>query len=103
MSEFQWELPCDPSDLAYFRRRIGEEGVTLILAISAQMHGKNSQEAEIVVDTTVEEKNITYPVDTKQYRKIIGRCWKLADKEGVRLRRRYRKEVCSAVGSTLEP
>ena len=93
MSHFQWEFPCDPSDLVYFRARIGEEGVALILAISAQMHGKRSQERELVIDTTVQEKNITYPVDTKQYGKIIQRCWKLADKEGVRLRRRYRKEV----------
>ncbi len=93
MSQFQWELPCDPSDLVYFRVRIGEEGVAMILAISAQMHGKRCQETEVVIDSTVQEKNITYPVDTKQYRKIIARCWKLADKEGVRLRRRYRKEV----------
>jgi IS5 family transposase len=93
MTEIQWELPCDPSDLIYFRKRIGEEGVTLILAVSAQMHGKRSQEEEIVVDSTVQEKNITYPTDTKQYRKIIARCWKLADAHGVRLRRRYGKEV----------
>ncbi len=93
MSQLQWEWPCDPSDLVYFRARIGEEGVMLILAISAQMHGKRCQEAEVVIDSTAQEKNITYPVDTKQYRKIIVRCWKLADKEGVSLRRRYRKEV----------
>lgn len=55
MSEFQWELPCDPSDLVYFRNRIGEQGVTLILAISAQMHGKKCQEAEIVIDSMVQE------------------------------------------------
>jgi glucokinase len=33
----------------------------------------------------VQEKNITYPTDTKQYRKIIARCWKLADRQGIRL------------------
>lgn len=65
----------------------------MILAVSAQMHGKRAQEAEIVVDSTVQEKNITHPTDTKQYRKIIARCWKLADAQGVALRRRYRKEV----------
>ena len=27
MSDFQWQLPCDPSDLVYFRQRIGEQGV----------------------------------------------------------------------------
>jgi IS5 family transposase len=97
MSDFQWELPCDPSDLVYFRGRIGEKGVALILAVSARMHGKRAKESEVIVDSTVQEKNITYPLDTKQYRKIIMRCWKLADGSGVRLRRRYRKEVGACI------
>ena len=29
-SRFQWELPCDPSDLSYFRKRIGEDGAESI-------------------------------------------------------------------------
>ena len=70
LSDFQWELPCDPSDLVYFRQRIGEQGVALILAVSAQLHGARAQEREVVGDSTVQEKNVTYPVDTKQYRKI---------------------------------
>ncbi len=93
MSEFQWEVPCDPSDLVYFRRRIGETGVALILAATARLHGKKSLESEVVVDTTVQEKNVTYPVDTKLYRKVIVRCWREADRHGVKLRRRYAKEV----------
>ena len=80
MSDFQWQLPCDRSDLVYFRQRIGEQGVALILAVSAQMHGERAKESEVVVDSTVQEKKVTYPLDTKQYRKIIIRCWKLADK-----------------------
>ena len=97
MKEFQWDVPCDPSDLVYFRRRIGSEGVTLILAFSAQLHGSGAEEKEVVIDTTVQEKNITHPTDTKLARKIIQRCWKLADDQGVRLRRRYRKEVKSCL------
>ena len=93
MSEFQWEVPCDPSDLVYFRRRIGEEGVTLIMGISASMHGERARESEVVIDTTALEKNITWPTDTKLCRKIIGRCWKVADRNGVKLRRRYGREV----------
>ena len=93
MDQFQWDMPCDPSDLVHFRNRIGEEGATLILAATAQMHGKRAQESEIVIDTTVQEKNITHPTDTKLARKIIQRCWKLADQNGVKLRRRYRKDV----------
>ena len=97
MSDFQWEWPCDPSDLVYFGQRIGEQGVALILAVSAQMHGERAQESEVVIDSTVQEKNVTYPLDTKQYRKIIIRCWKLADRSGGRLRRRYRKEVRACI------
>jgi len=93
MTQFQWALPCDPSELVYFRRRIGEQGVVLILAVSARLHGEQASEPTVVVDSTVQEKNITWPTDTKLYHKIIRRCWKLADAHGVRLRRRYRKEV----------
>ena len=57
MSDFQWQLPCDPSDLVYFRQRIGAQGVALILAVSAQMHGERAKECEVVVDSTVQEKN----------------------------------------------
>ena len=93
MSEFQWQVPCDPSDLVYFRKRIGEAGMQRILKVSAELHGDKAQESEVVVDTTVQEKNITYPTDTKLTHKIIHRCWKLADRHGVKLRRRYRKAV----------
>lgn len=93
VEEFQWELPCDPSDLVYFRQRIGEEGVALIFAASAQLHGKKAQEAEVVIDSTVQEKAVTYPTDTKLCRRIIERCWKLANQHEVKLRRRYRKAV----------
>ena len=93
MHEFQWQVPCDPSDLVYFRDRIGEAGMQRILQVSAQLHGPKAREAEVVVDTTVPEKNITHPTDTKLTQKIIHRCWKLADRNGVKLRRRYRKAV----------
>src|SRR5271157_61765 len=97
MSEFQWQPPCDPSDLVYFRQRIGEAGMQRILKVTVQLHGNKSQEREVVVDTTVQEKNITHPTDTKLAHKIIRRCWKLADRNGVKLRRRYRKAVRQCV------
>lgn len=97
MTEFQWQVPCDPSDLVYFRQRIGEAGMHLILQASVQLHGPAAQEKEVVVDTTVQEKNITHPTDTKLTHKIIRRCWQLADRNGVKLRRRYRKAVRAGV------
>jgi len=97
MSEFVWQVPCDPSDLVYFRDRVGEAGMQRILRVSAQLHGDKAQEPEVVVDTTVQEKNITHPTDTKLAHKIIRRCWKLADRNGIKLRRRYRKAVRQGV------
>ncbi len=39
--EFQWALPCDPSSLTNFRKRIGSEGHEKILAISMPCIKKN--------------------------------------------------------------
>lgn len=97
MRDFQWAVPGDPSDLVYFRQRIGEAGMQRILKVTVQLHGDKSQEKEVVVDTTVQEKNLTHPTDTKLAHKIIRRCWKLADGNGVKLRRRYRKAVRQCV------
>ena len=58
---FQWNLPCNPSDLAHFRKRIGESGVEKIFQASIAIHGKAGREREVVIDTTVQEKNITFP------------------------------------------
>lgn len=91
--EFQWQFPCDPSDLVYFRKRIGEKGFERILASSIVIHGKNALEKEVCIDTTVQEKNITFPTDAKLYRKIIVRCLKLAKAASIKLRRSYAKEI----------
>jgi len=93
MANFQWELPCDPTDLVYFRKRIGEAGMEKILQASVELHGEASLEREVVIDTTVQEKNITFPTDTKLRVKVMSRCWKLADEENITLRRSYRREL----------
>jgi IS5 family transposase len=92
--EFQWQLPCDPTSLTHFRKRIGVEGHEKILSVSIMLHAeKVAQEDEICIDTTVQEKNITFPTDAKQYRKIHGKLLKLARREGIPLDRTYEKEV----------
>lgn len=89
---FQWDLPCDASDLVHFRKRIGQDGAVKILKLSIDLHeDKVSKATEVLVDTTVEEKNITFPTDTKLAVKIIKKCHKIADKEGVTLRQNYKR------------
>jgi transposase, IS5 family len=91
--EFQWKLPCDPTDLIYFRQRIGTTGIEKIFAASIVIHGDNAKEAEVCIDTTVQEKAITFPTDAKLYRKIIVHCLKIARANSIPLRRTYAKEI----------
>lgn len=88
---FQWEFPCHPTDLVYFRKRIGEEGMEKILKVSIDLHGRKANEAEVLVDTTVQEKNITFPTDTKLYKRVIEHCVGIAGKEGITLRQSYKR------------
>jgi IS5 family transposase len=88
---FQWESPCHPTDLVYFRKRIGEEGVKKILKVSIDLHGRKAREREVLVDTTVQEKNITFPTDTKLYKRLIEHCVDIAGKERIALRQSYKR------------
>jgi IS5 family transposase len=87
---FQWQYPCDPSDLVHFRHRIGVEGVEKILAVSLLIHGEAELNEDVSIDTTVQEKNITYPTDTKLAVKIIKQCRKIARSEEIQLRQSYK-------------
>ena len=92
-TEFQQTPPCDASELVYFRKRIGPTGVEKIFSASVKLHGDRAEEKEVIVDTTVQEKAITYPTDGKLAIKIINRLNKLAKVECVQQRRTYEKEV----------
>ena len=93
MGHFLWQFPCNPSELVHFRNRIGEMGVEKIFQASILLYGERVLEREVVIDTTVQEKNITFPTDSKLRMKVMGRCWKVAAEEGIRLRRSYRREL----------
>ena len=91
---FQHEKPFDPTELIKFRKRIGEEGAEKLLKLSINLFSrKEVEEKEVCIDTTVQEKNITYPTDAKLRKKIIERCWDIAGKEGIKLRQSYRRTL----------
>ena len=93
---FQYRLPFDPSDFVHFRHRIGKDGMEKIFKQSIDLFGEDmirKEVKEIRVDTTVQEKNITYPTDRKLYEKTIEYCKRIADKKGIKLKRTYTREI----------
>ena len=79
--EFQVALPCHPTDLVKFRQRIGKEGAEEIFTIRVRLHGKDAQEKQVIIDTTVQEKNVTYPTDGKLAIKMIHQLLRIAKEE----------------------
>jgi IS5 family transposase len=91
---FQHEWPFDPTELVKFRKRMGEPGMERILKLSIDLFGeKEIQEKRVLVDSTVQEKNITFPTDTKLQKKIVEKCRFIAEKEGIALRQSYKRTM----------
>lgn len=62
-----------------------------MLSQSVSLHPKAKNEKEVQIDTTVQEKNITFPTDAKLAKKVIDNCIKIAEKEGVKQRQTYKR------------
>jgi len=111
---FTTAAPCAASELVHFRKRIKEEGMELILKESIRVNlaiedarksekdkdeGKDGRgrkpddELTAFIDTTVQEKNITFPTDSKLLNKVIAYCRKVAAKEGTHVRQSYSREL----------
>ena len=95
IKEFQQKLPCHSMELVHFRKRIGVPGMERIFQMSVGLHGESALEDVVHVDTTVQEKNITYPTDSKLAIKIINRLNKIAKSHGISQRRTFIKQVKS--------
>ena len=93
---FEYDLPIDPSSLVRWRKRLGVKEIEKLLhasiraALNANMVSTKSFK-EVIVDTTVMEKAITYPTDSKLIEKARQKLVKQADAEGVQLRQNYNR------------
>jgi IS5 family transposase len=91
---FQHRLPFDRTSLTRWRLRMGEERLMALLqeslaAATRLGAAKPSDFRAVIVDTTVQEKAITFPTDAKLMHRARERLVKLARKHGIALRQSY--------------
>jgi IS5 family transposase len=91
---FQHRLPLDRSSMTNWRNRMGEERLQALLqeslAVATRTGAmKPGDLARVIVDTTVQPKNITFPTDAKLLNRAREKLVKLAKKLGVDLRQSY--------------
>jgi len=94
---FQRSLPAHFTMMNKFRGRIGKEGAEKMLqgiiqtAVKTGALKKRSMR-RVVVDTTVQEKAITFPTDAKLYRKMCEILVSYARDLGIKLRQSYKRK-----------
>jgi IS5 family transposase len=91
---FQHKFPIERSSMTHFRKRVGEDFCVSLLQESLNTAYKLGaltikQCERVVVDTTVQEKAITFPTDAKLRYKAIVHLAKLAKTQGLVLRQSY--------------
>ena len=94
---FRHEPPIDPSSMTRWRQRVGTEGVERLLTetIEAARRGKVVKAKsfeKIIIDTTVMEKAVAYPTDSRLLERARQHLVKLASALGITLRQNYNRE-----------
>ena len=94
---FQTRLPCDPTSLVRWRQRLGEAGVEELLAqtisaAQAMRAVKASELDRVIVDSTVQEKAVAHPTDSRLLEVARVKLVKLARRHGLKLRQSYERE-----------
>ena len=91
---FRHELPYDRSSMTRWRQRMGEERIEALLQESLSVAVKTGamkpqDTRRVIVDTTVQPKNVMFPTDAKLVHRARERLVKLAKKVGLDLHQSY--------------
>jgi IS5 family transposase len=91
---FRHDLPFERTSITRWRQRMGEEKIVVLIQESLNVAvrtgaAKPQDFTRIIVDTTVQPKNVMFPTDAKlTHRALVKLVW-LARKHGVKLRQTY--------------
>jgi len=99
---FQTEPPVDPATLGRWRRRMGSEGMEHLLGATLNAAKKAGVKLhlslnQINVDTTVQEKAITWPTQAKLTHRLRKQLVDLAKKSGVELSHTFTRKSKTAL------
>jgi IS5 family transposase len=91
---FRHKAPFDRSSLSRWRTRMGEARLEILLqeslAVAVKTEAVEVKDlSKVIVDTTVQEKAVTFPTDAKLANRAREKLVKLASKHGLKLRQGY--------------
>jgi IS5 family transposase len=95
---FQAQLPCDKAQLSRFRRALGEAGVEELLKTTIETSVamgavKKADLQRVIVDTTVQEKAVAHPTDSRLLEVARAKIVRLAQRAGIRLKLTHEREA----------
>lgn len=95
---FRHELPFHPTSLTRWRNRLGKKGCEALLQAtidSAEQSKMVTQRdlKKVIVDSTVQEKNIRFPTDSALLEKVRQQLVDLCKANEIRLRQNYNREA----------
>ena len=91
----QHKFPINPSSMSKWRKRLKKDGTEKLLQESINLGLltktiKKQDLSKATVDTTVQEKNITYPTDSKLYARAIDKLSSAAKDNGIQIKQSYK-------------
>ena len=97
MEYYEHRLPCDATQIGRFRRDLGEDGLELLLKATIDtavaINAVKPKDLErVIVDTTVQEKAIAHPVDSRLLEIARYKVIRAAKRAGIQLKQTFAKE-----------